>query len=219
MKIIKPTWPQPKNIQALTTTRNCNIENLNLPSNKFWIKQNHGINILQATSNPLEIPIADGSYTVQKNIVCIIKTADCLPILITNLQGTFVGAIHAGWRGLANDIINNFFIEIKSLNLKLTDLLFWLGPAIGPLVFEVGEDVLEKFNINLYQSAFKKTNNLNKYLANIYQIATIALLQYGINKTQIFSENWCTYSRNDLFYSYRREPSDSNRMHSVIWIE
>lgn len=221
MNIIKPNWPHPKNIQALTTLKNCNINdpNLHLPNNKFWIQQNHGINILQATAVTTEIPVADGSYTTQKNIVCLVKTADCLPILVTNLSGTFVAAIHAGWRGLASNIINNFFLQIKSLNLNLQDLLFWLGPAIGPLAFEVEEDVINKFNINLYQSAFKKTSKLNKYLANIYQIATIALLQNGIDKSQIFSDNWCTYFNNDLFYSYRRDPGETNRMHTLIWME
>ncbi len=228
MNIIKPTWPQPSNIHAFTTLKNCNIEDLNLPNNKFLITQEHGINILSAQIDLPQPPIADGSYTINKNLVCLVKTADCLPILITNIHGTFVAAIHAGWRGLANSIINNFFMKIKPLNLITKDLLFWLGPAIGPLAFEVGKDVLDQFEdvninhphkkLNLYNSAFITKNNLDKYLADIYQIAKINLYQCGIHHNQIFSENVCTYSREDLFYSYRRNPGCNNRMHSLIWI-
>lgn len=235
IKILKPTWPQAKNINALTTLKACEINDLNLPNNQFRIKQEHGIKILNATINTLETPIADGSYTMQKNLVCVVKTADCLPILVSSLQGDFVAAIHAGWRGLANGIINNFFSQIKQLNIVLSDLLFWLGPAIGPLAFEVGDDVVSKFNYDLalnhkhgnkhkiynsnsFGSAFTKSNKPNKYLANIYQLAKINLYQLGINDSQIFSENWCTYLQDDLFYSYRRDPQNDNRMYSLIWI-
>lgn len=235
IKILKPTWPQAKNIHAFTTLKGCKITDLNLPDNQFWIKQEHGIKILNATINTLETPAADGSYTMQKNLACVVKTADCLPILVSSLQGDFVAAIHAGWRGLANGIINNFFNQIKQLNIVLSDLLFWLGPAIGPLAFEVGDDVVTKFNYdfgpndqhenkhkiynsNSFGSAFKETDKPNKYLANIYQLAKINLYQLGINDSQIFSENWCTYFQDDLFYSYRRDPQNDNRMYSLIWI-
>lgn len=231
MKILKPTWPQPKNVNAFITLKDCQLEKLNLPNNKFWINQEHGIKILKAAINTVDPPIADGSYTMQKNLVCVVKTADCLPILVSNLTGNFVAAIHAGWRGLANGIIDNFFKQIKESNILLSDLLFWLGPAIGPLSFEVGSDVLAKFNCdlalnnqhqlynaNLFAPAFKKTDRDNKYLANIYQLAKINLYNLGINDNQIFSGNWCTYLQNDLFYSYRREPENNNRMYSFIWI-
>ena len=197
-----------------------------MPKNQFWLNQEHGSKILNAeelfTSN--SIPYADGSYTTKANIACIVKTADCLPILIMDLSENFVAAIHAGWRGLANGIINNFFQQIKPLNLNIKNLLFWLGPAIGTSSFEVGEDVFKKFS-NIpnydYKPAFKPitTNKLfNKYLANIYKIAIINLFKLGIKQHQIFTENWCTYSRNDLFYSYRKEPHNENRMYSIIWI-
>ena len=226
MNVLKPNWPQPNNIQAFTTLRNTNLSDFIDPKKNivFEIKQEHKINILPANNLNL-IPIADGSFTQQKNLACVVKTADCLPILITNKQGDFVSAIHAGWRGLAKGIIANFFTQTKMLNLNYQDLLFWLGPAIGPLLFEVGEDVLEQFkilNTDLYKSAFNKISNANKnniYLANIYKIAQIALAQFNINNNQIFSENWCTYSQAELFYSYRREPTNPNRMFSLIWMD
>ena len=227
MNILKPNWPTPNNIQAFTTLRDTNFFEFidNKKNTIFWIEQEHGSNILPANHTNLT-PKADGSFTQQQHLICTVKTADCLPILITNKPGDFVAAIHAGWRGLAKGIIANFFTQIKMLNLNCQDLLFWLGPAIGPQVFEVGEDVLEQFralNTDLYKDAFNKIinkNNINnKYLANIYKIAQIALAQFNINNNQIFSENWCTYSQAELFYSYRREPSCSNRMYSVIWID
>lgn len=233
MNILNATWPKNTRIKAFTTLKTCSIDNLDLPKNKFWINQEHGIKILNAEElfKSKEIYNADGSYTTKKNIACIIKTADCLPILIMDQSIDFVAAIHAGWRGLANGIINNFFKEIMHLNLEIKNLLFWLGPAIGPSAFEVGEDVFEKFvnlknnsvtNYDNYSKGFKKiyTNNTsNKYLANIYELAKINLIQLGIKKNQIFTENWCTYSREDLFYSFRKMPNDMNRMYSMIWIQ
>ena len=227
MQILNATWPNASRIKAFTTLRTSKLENLNLPKNQFWLNQEHGNKILNAeelfiSNSP---PYADGSYTTKANVACIVKTADCLPILIMDLSENFVAAIHAGWRGLANGIINNFFQQIKPLNLSIKNLLFWLGPAIGTSAFEVGEDVFKKFSTITnydYKPAFKKItiNKLsNKYLANIYKIAIINLCHLGIKQHQIFTENWCTYSRNDLFYSYRKEPNNENRMYSIIWIK
>lgn len=226
MNTLNFNWPKPKNINALTTLKSCDINNLDLLNNKkytvFFInQQEHGINILPANTEN-SIPIADGSYTQQKNLICAVKTADCLPVFITNKQGNFVAILHCGWRGLAKGIIANFFKQINHLNLNCQDLLFLLGPAIGPDVFEVGEDVLEQFKLNnfdLYNTAFKKINNINnKYLVNIYQIAQIGLKQFNINNNQIFSDNWCTFSQSELFHSYRREQQSPNRMLNLIWI-
>ena len=223
IKILQPNWLKPDNIRAFTTLKGTNLQNLDLPNNKFWITQVHDINILQAKADyyidPSQTmpPVADGSYTQETNVVCIIKTADCLPILITNNTGTFVAAIHAGWRGLSKGIINNFFKTIEKLDINKNELIFWLGPAIGPLMFEVGEEVVASFDLDHYQSAFIKSKN--KYLANIYKIAKINLYLLGINNNQIFSENYCTYSQNDLFCSYRRDNKSDKRMYSLIWID
>lgn len=241
--ILNATWAQNNRVKAFTTLKTCKIESLLLPKNQFWINQQHGINILNAEEllkSNNKIFNADGSYTTKKNIACIIKTADCLPILIMHKYKDFVAAIHAGWKGLANGIIDHFFKEINYLNLHMQDLLFWLGPAIGPSAFEVGEEVFEKFvqtkfvegKNNFYKKdpdyskAFKKIDanphvitNVNKYLANIYQLAKINLNYFGIQSNQIFTENCCTYSRDDLFYSYRKMPNNSDRMYSIIWIE
>lgn len=239
MNILTANWPKKSNVIAFTTLKSCNLEELKLPENQLWLKQEHGNKILDAgkyffnkTIHNTIMPHADGSYTIKENIACIVKTADCLPILVMDASQDFIAAIHAGWKGLANGIIDNFFAEIKPLHLNINNLLFWLGPAIGPLAFEVGEEVYNKFSnddamdgINYvdYSKAFNKiinqSQNSNKYLANIYHIAKINLSYFGVKEHQIFTENWCTYSRDDLFYSYRKNPINPNRMYSIIWIE
>lgn len=233
MNTLQPNWPKPNNIHAICTLKNCLINNninqfinkytKNNKNNLFLLEQEHGITILSANNNNI-VPKADGSFTQQKHLICTVKTADCLPILITNQQGTFVAAIHAGWRSLAKGIIENFFNQIKMFNFNNNNLLFWLGPAISEKAFEIGEEVLEQFkiiNIGLYKNicnyAITKINS-NKYLANIYKIAELALNQFDINNNQIFCDDYCTYSQSDLFYSYRREPLNQNRMFSLIWI-
>lgn len=236
MNILIPNWPKPANIQAVCTLKNCLINNNitdfiykytnNKNINIFILDQEHGNNVLLADQNN-NIPKADGSFTQQKHLICTVKTADCLPILITNQAGTFVAAIHAGWRSLASGIIQNFFKQIKLLNFKNNELLIWLGPAISKQAFAIGEDVLEAFkitNIDLYNNicnkAIEKINNINnKYLANIYKIAELALAQFDITHNQIFSDNYCTYLQQDLFYSHRREPKNKNRIFSLIWID
>jgi polyphenol oxidase len=221
LKIIKPNWPDQQKVNAFITLKNCNIDALKWPNNQFWMQQEHGTHILQATaihclpSTSQELPVGDGSYSTEKQVVCVVKTADCLPILIKDYNETFVAALHAGWKGLAQGIIDQFFNTIKILNIDHSNLLFWLGPAIGPLAFEVGEEVVANF-AKSYITAFTKINN--KYFANLYQIAKLNLYAHGITQSQVFSDNYCTYSQQDLFYSYRQNPQIIDRMFSCIWI-
>lgn len=235
MNILIPNWPKPANIQAVCTLKNCLINNNitefiykytnNHNINLFLLDQVHGNFVLLANKNN-KLPQADGSFTRQQQLICTVKTADCLPILITNQSGDFVAALHAGWRSLASGIIQNFFKQTKLSNIKNNELLFWFGPAISKQSFEIGEDVLEKFKItntdlykNICNQAINKINNKNnKYLANIYKIAELALAQFDITSNQIFSDNYCTYIQQNMFYSYRREPENKNRMFSLIWI-
>lgn len=170
MQWITPDWPAPINIKALTTTRTDGtstapytslnlalhveddpaavmanrkllIDKLNLPADPIWLNQIHStVAINAATAKPT--PAADASFTTQAGIICAVLTADCLPLLICNKQGTVISAIHAGWRGLANGVIE---AAITQLPAKAEDLLVWLGPALGPQKFEVKADVIEAF--------------------------------------------------------------------------
>lgn len=240
MDFIKPQWPAPSHIKAFTTTRlgwggrktfheknpdnTQNGENspeesrklvalLDLPADPIWITQTHTPLVLEATEANKE-KVADASYTHSPNCVCVVLTADCLPILICNKSGTTVAAIHAGWRGLAGGIIEN---TIKALNEAPEDLLVWLGPAIGPGKFEVGKDVFDAFVSTSPESelAFIARPE-NKWFADLYQLAKIRLKNQGV--VQVYGGDWCTYSQEELFYSYRRDNGKTGRMASLIWI-
>ena len=213
MNIISPDWPAPENIRALVTTRNTVIEHLSLPSEPILLKQVHGSHIILADDiKPGEIIEADGLYTQSINKICGVKTADCLPVLICDKKGTCVAAIHAGWRGLASGIIE---ATLEKLPVKSENLLAWLGPAIGPEVFEVGEDVRERFPDDklAFRTITEKISE-KKYLCDIYLLARKRLNNYGV--TDIYGGTECAYSHREKFYSYRQK--DTGRMLSLVWI-
>lgn len=225
MKYIQPNWPVLPHIKAYTTlrtswgkyepseTRSALKELLQLPDEPIWLTQKHGIHVIEATPQNRE-KVADASFTTQKNRVCVVQTADCLPILICHKEGTHVAAIHAGWRGLVGGIIE---ATIHTLGQPSHDLLVWLGPAIGPQKFEVGRDVFAAFVNHSPDSASAFTAyKADKWLANLYELAHLRLSKLGIS--HIFGGDYCTYSQEDLFFSYRRDQGKTGRMASVIWI-
>lgn len=229
MNLITPNWPAPQTIRAYTTVKNTfheknsgnftakdpeSLKNiLSLPNEPIWITQNHTNIVVEARSDNKE-QIADASFSREPNQVCVVMTADCLPILICDKTASHVAAIHAGWRGLASGIIEN---TINSLNIPSEQLLVWLGPAIGPEKFEVGEDVYDRFVNPMPEAknAFKLINE-KKWLADIYALAKMRLHAKGI--FAIYGGNFCTYSQADLFFSYRRDKGQTGRMASLIWI-
>lgn len=234
MNYLTPDWNAPAHIKAYTTTRiGCPLTLpydalqlsgsdeskrlgalLHLPAEPIWLKQTHSNLATEATDSNRGM-IADASFSAQTRQICLVFTADCLPLLICNKSGTHVAAIHAGWRGLANGIIEN---TIRALNQPPESLLVWLGPAIGPSKFEVGRDVYDAFVSQHSESnpAFKPHGD-EKWLANLYTLASVRLNKLGI--TGIFGGNYCTFSQDDLFYSYRRDKGQTGRMASLIWIE
>ncbi len=229
MKYLTPNWPAPKHIKAYTTLRSSwgasasdhtdepSMQRLqallNLPDKPIWLTQTHSTTVIEATpeNNGNE---ADASFTYQPNRVCVVQTADCLPLLICNKQGTYVAAIHAGWRGLAGGIIE---ATLKNAPHPLNDLVIWLGPAIGPEKFEVGLDVYDAFirEHPASRAAFTPSAE-GKWLANLYALARARLSDLGI--TEIYGGDFCTYSQQDLFFSYRHDKSKTGRMASLIWI-
>jgi len=220
MNILTPDWPAPTHVRAFTTLRNQTIrpdenpefeKQFSLPVKPMWLNQIHGAEAVDAKSASMKQD-ADAIYAKEMNQVCGVLTADCLPILLCNMSGTKVAAIHAGWRGLASGVIENSF---SKLTAEHEEWLAWLGPAIGPERFEVGNDVWHAFISRdpIAATAFKPKSN-DKWLANLYQLAKIRLAKLGIKK--IFGGDYCTYTQDDLFYSYRR--GDTGRMASLIWI-
>lgn len=236
---ITPNWPAPAHVHAATTLRSGGVslagfkslnpaEHVNdqpehvltnrqyikdmlaLPSEPVWLQQTHSTYVVCADQTSVR-PEADASYTTKKNVVCAVLTADCLPVLLCDKQGTQVAAIHGGWRGLLNGIIENTLLKMSD-----SEILAWLGPAIGAQCFEVGDDVRSAFIDKSVQfsGAFKQQAK-GKYLANIYHIASILLNQAGVR--QIFGGNYCTVTDKERFYSYRRD-AQTGRMASLIWM-
>jgi len=224
MKTLIPDWPAPSHVKAFTTLRYPSElmrpdhdpdfeKKFSLPSQPVWLNQIHSAIAVEATSDHLNDD-ADASYSKQANHICTVLTADCLPILLCNQSGTAVAAIHAGWKGLAAGVIEN---TVSQLNIKDDTWLAWLGPAIGPNCFEVGNDVWHAFVSRdaVAATAFKPKSN-DKWLANLYQLAKIRLLALGISN--IYGGDYCTYTQSDLFYSYRRDHGETGRMATLIWI-
>jgi len=192
------------------------------PSEPFWLQQTHSSTVLSLPNQYFyecatdTAPIADASFTRESYVTCVVMTADCLPLLVVNNDATEVAAIHAGWKGLANGIIEKTMNAMTSSNDQLH---VWLGPAIGANAFEVGEDVRHQFvsQSSQFDACFVPYEDKSfKYLADIYQIAKLQLHELGI--THISGGDYCTYSQPELFFSYRRE-GQTGRMASLIWIK
>ena len=233
-ELITAEWPCPSNVHAFTTTvsagnlgtrtttgnqfalenRQKLIEHHSIPHDIQWLHQTH-TNLAVTLPNTNREPNADAALTQKANTPCAVLTADCLPLLICNQQGSEVAAIHAGWRGLLNGIIDNTLLAMQS---DANDMLVWLGPAIGPCHFELGIDVEEQFtHVDPdYQQAFKP-GNPGKCYGDLYQLARICLAKYNINK--VHGGNLCTIEETNRCYSYRRQGEQSGRMASIIWFE
>lgn len=192
------------------------------PTEPYWLQQTHSSIVLELPKEYFyecatdTAPEADASFTTKAHVTCVVMTADCLPLLVVNNDATEVAAIHAGWKGLANGIIEKTINAMASPN---SELHVWLGPAIGANAFEVGEDVRHQFvsQSTKYDTCFVPYKDKSlKYLADIEQIAKIQLTALDI--TYISGGGYCTYSQSDLFFSYRRE-GQTGRMASLIWIK
>jgi polyphenol oxidase len=242
LDFIIPNWPAPANVHALQTNRHAGhshapFNSLNfgshvndnpshvaqnrqllselLPSGPVWLSQTHSIEVVNAANTDC-VPNADASFTTHKNVVCVVMTADCLPVLLCDKAGSIVVAVHAGWRGLCDGALEASIDEAcKAAQIMPSDLMAWLGPAIGPNAFEVGAEVREQFIAKdaKAETAFKAYGN--KWLANIYQLATQRLSNVGI--TQIYGGDRCTFTEKDQFFSYRRD-GVTGRMATMIWL-
>lgn len=239
--LIFPDWPQPKNILSCSTTRNGGVslppfDSLNLgshvddepmavsenrerllvlaklPQQPLWLEQVHGTKVLHLNGNPHENRQADAVYTDQVGQVCAIMTADCLPVLFCSKDGKQVAAAHAGWRGLCEGILEN---TVAQFTCSPNEIMVWLGPAIGPTKFEVGPEVREAFINQSSDLAGAFSVYGDKFLANIYLLASKKLQAAGIST--VYGGSFCTVSDENRFFSFRRE-GKTGRMASLIWI-
>ncbi|MDM8559378.1 peptidoglycan editing factor PgeF [Candidatus Parabeggiatoa sp. HSG14] len=241
VELITPNWPAPAKVKAYTTTR-CGghsqspynglnladhvgddteavianrtelVETLNLPLEPIWLQQVHGTQVIAGYSKNRGCT-ADASFSTLPGQVCVVMTADCLPVLFCNRVGTCVAAVHAGWRGLAGGILE---ATLQRLNMPAENILVWLGPAIGPQAFEIGDEVYKAFVDFLPQAvdAFKPSRK-GHWLADLYLLARQRLAHQGV--TAIYGGDFCTYTDVERFYSYRRDKV-TGRMASLIWL-
>ncbi|RDH81697.1 MAG: peptidoglycan editing factor PgeF [endosymbiont of Galathealinum brachiosum] len=204
--------------QQVLTNRELLKQQFHLPDEPVWLDQVHGNRAVNAqyikSKQSSALTDADASFSEAANTICTVMTADCLPILICNRKGTKVAAAHAGWRGLADGVIES---TVAALNERHGQLLVWLGPAIGAQAFEVGKEVRDIFIDNQAKSieAFKE-NRPGHYLADIYLLAKLRLENMGIRA--IYGGEYCTYNDANRFYSFRRD-GKTGRQASLIWFE
>jgi polyphenol oxidase len=260
--LLQPNWPVPVQVRSVCSLRLGGVsaapyDALNLgnhvgddaaavASNRVayaktlgarpvYLKQVHGWDVVDLTSQTQDGTVADACITVEKNLACTIMVADCLPVLFCNSQGTLVGAAHAGWRGLCGEdgvgVLEQSFKRFRALpvmnrvqsaiELIANDVLVWLGPCIGPTAFEVGAEVREAFvSANAEAAQHFQPHGKEKFLADLPALAKQRLQALGI--TQIYgndgSLDWCTVSNPSRFFSHRRDRV-SGRFAASIWLE
>ncbi len=239
---IRPLWPAPPQVRALATTRaggessgayaSLNLaehvgddperveanrrrlrELLGLPGEPLWLAQVHGCAVVVG-EEALSGCEADASVAFGPGWVCAVLTADCLPLLLCNRQGTRVAAVHAGWRGLAAGVVEAALERIGGAG---EDLLCWLGPAIGPGAYEVGAEVRECFLDQDPQAAeaFHPQGDGRRWYADLYRLARRRLARQGVEA--VYGGDCCTYSEPERFFSFRRDGT-TGRMASLIWL-
>ena len=240
MEIIKANWNAPSCVQAFTTTTQGGVSKDPFQSNNFalhvgdspthvkhnrkllkdaflpsepeWLEQTHS-----TVAVNVDITLnrnADASISHSKNQVLAILTADCLPIVITNTQGTEIAAIHAGWRGLLAGVIEN---TIQSMTTPSTALMAWIGPHICKNCFEVGADVLSSFTGHgaCSPSMIQASSN-DKWRINLAEIATNILQSKGLHSVN--NCHYCTFEDTQRYFSYRRS-GNTGRIATLIWLD
>lgn len=240
---IIPCWPAPPGVHSLCTTRNGGVstgpwKSLNLglnsgddasavrtnrellsaclPAEPCWLRQQHGVRVFshgQIGGIPAQAePAADAQVACESRQVCVVLSADCLPVLMCNRSGTRVAAAHAGWRGLAAGILEN---TVQALKAPPDQLMAWLGPAIGPRAYEVGDEVRNAFILadEAAAACFEKT--ATGWLLDMYAMARHRLNKSGVSN--ISGGDFCTHSEPERFFSYRRD-GVTGRMASLVWL-
>jgi hypothetical protein len=187
-----------------------------LPAEPKWLKQVHGTTVALADSLA-EAVEADAAVAFEPGTVCAVLTADCLPVLFCDRQGTRVAAAHAGWRGLAAGVLE---ASVAAMQCPPAEILAWLGPAIGPQAFEVGEEVRDVFVSQNPQDAVAFTPQPsrltpNRHMADIYELARLRLARAGVR--EVYGGGLCTYTDAERFYSFRRDKV-TGRMASLVWV-
>ncbi|MEP7275227.1 MAG: peptidoglycan editing factor PgeF [Betaproteobacteria bacterium] len=241
---IVPEWPAPPRVAAFVTTRNGGVSagrfaSLNLhaarplgdsaaavaenharvraflPAAPVWLAQVHGnaVHVAGKARGAGETaPVADGAVARAADVVLAVQSADCLPVLLADRVGAAVAIAHAGWRGLAAGVVGN---AVRALAIPPHRVVAWLGPAIGPDAFEVGEDVRAAFGGEDGAGAAFRPEAAGKWYADLYALARRCLAQCGVH--EVYGGGACTYSEPARFFSYRRD-GDTGRMAALLWL-
>lgn len=234
-KMVKPNWDFIPNVQAFTILAKSvgdkivtfssdseaailyrrKIEELIMPIKPIhWLKQIHSDIIISLPNST--VVEADGSFTKDPGIICAVRTADCLPIVFSNAQGTMVGIVHAGWKGLYKDIIYRF---IEKFEETPNNIYAWIGPGISQISYEVGQEVKDLFiqKDTKFRSDFKE-GKAGRFHADLYQIAKYQLMDCGLQLQNISGAIWDTFTDSSL-HSARRDGEKSGRMATIIYIK
>lgn len=236
--MILPDWPAPARVHGLMTVRTGGVSqapwssfNLGdhvgddpthvaanraslrrqLPAEPAWLRQVHSARVVEAGRDPN--PEADASYSRETGQVCAVLTADCLPVLFCDRAGSVVAAAHAGWRGLADGVLE---ATVAAMQVAPREVMAWMGAAIGPQAFEVGDEVRAAFVAQQPEAAAAFVPHApGKWLADLYALARIRLGHAGVEA--VYGGGRCTFNETDVFYSYRRD-GVTGRMASLIWL-
>lgn len=253
---IQPDWPAPAHVRSIMTTRaggvsqapwdSMNVgdhvgdrpeqvrinrarlaQHLNRPP--VFLQQVHGTNVVELTAASVSGLQADACWTSSPGRACTIMVADCLPVLMCDAAGRWVGAAHAGWRGLAGvngrGVLEALWSDLPMKGTSLPEVIAWLGPCIGPKAFEVGPEVRAAFEDGSFEikGLFQPLSG-GKFLADLAGLARLRLRRLGVQ--QIHGNNsqpaWCTVTQSALYFSHRRDSrilGQSGRMAACIWLE
>lgn len=241
-EFIVPDWPAPCSVGCLVTTRrggvsqgafsslnlgdhvgddpkavaaNRDIVGRSIGARPVWLNQVHGTRVVDEAERCRDDgpPEADAACTRRAGAACTVMTADCLPVLLCDDAGTVVAAAHAGWRGLLAGVLET---TVAAMDVPGKNLMAWLGPAIGPQAFEVGDEVRAAFVAAASEAApaFQPVAG-GKWFADIYLLARLRLKEQGVER--VFGGDFCTVTEADRFFSYRRD-GQTGRMASMIWL-
>ena len=237
---IVPDWPVHSRVRAFVTTRaggvsegeyasmnlgahcgdapdkvaaNRAIVRRHLPADPLYLAQVHGADVVDAAASG-ERPRADAAIAKEAGRVCVVLTADCMPVFLADAQGNAVGVAHAGWRGLAAGVLES---TVAALGAPPAQVHAWMGPAIGPDAFEVGPEVRDAFlGLDPQAEAAFRGHRAGRYMADLYILARRRLAKAGVASVQ--GGGFCTFHERERFFSYRREKA-SGRMGAFIWLE
>jgi YfiH family protein len=241
---IEPEWPAPAHVRVISTLRGGGVsqgpyaslnlaahvgddpravaanrmllrEAAHLPGEPLWLEQVHGIEVVRHEErDEPRPPRADAAVTREPARACVVMTADCLPVALTDHRGTQVALAHAGWRGLAAGVLETTIAEFEA---PPSELHAWIGPAIGVDAFEVGAEVRESFvrRADANDACFR-ANSRGKWQADLVGLARLALERAGVGS--VHGGVWCTYEDAERFYSFRRDGM-TGRMATLAWLD